>query len=395
MIAGEDGKIAMAETFWALGLNSGTSLDGVDAALIRTDGIAVAKFGPWMTEPYSRALSNGLRALLQGAGDLATLEDGLTRAHANAARALLARHPALDGEIDVIGFSRQTVRHEPGAARSAAIGDATLLAQLTGIPVVSDFRDADLAAGGQGAPLVALYHAALATNLDKPVAVLNVGGIANVTWIGDAEAVVNPAADAGIVTFDIGPGVALIDDWALRHTGHPMDVDGALAARGRTDESRLVDLLDHDYFGRLPPKAMDRGTFSTDLADGLTAADGAATLTALTARACGDAARHFPEPASRWLVCGGGRHNPTFMTMLREVVGLPVDTVETVDWRGDAIEAEAFGFLAVRALKHMPLTPAHDHGRARTHPRRPRLPAGRREVTFKSKPKQAAGVPFL
>ncbi len=287
-----------------------------------------------------------LRAALGGKGETAALERRLTEAHAEAVRLLIARHDL--GRIDLIGFHGHTILHAPQERRTWQIGDGALLARLTGIDVVGDFRAADVAAGGEGAPLVPLYHAALARRLERPLAILNIGGVANLTWIG--------AGENEILAFDTGPGNALIDDWVLANTGAASDLDGALAAAGKVDEAFLARFLAHPYFARRPPKSLDRDEFAGFVPAGLSLADGAATLTAMTAASIALGARHFPAPARRFLVTGGGRHNPTLMAMLAARLGAPVAPVEAVGWEGDALEAQAFAYLAQRARKGLPLS---------------------------------------
>jgi anhydro-N-acetylmuramic acid kinase len=330
----------------AIGLMSGTSLDGIDAAFIETDGEALVTAGPALTLPYAPALRALLRETLGGKGPVAEAEEAMTRAHEAAIRALLSKHSL--PRPDIIGFHGHTILHQPRQGRTWQLGDGALLAALTGIDVIDDFRGADVAAGGEGAPLVPLYHRALAAKLEKPLAVLNIGGVANVTWIGEQE--------NDLLAFDTGPGNALLDDWALAHTGKPVDEGGALARAGHADEKHLARFLAHPYFARLPPKSLDRDEFASFMPQGLSPADGAATLAAMTAAAVAEAQRHFPAPARRWLVAGGGRHNPVLMELLRERLGGPVAPVETAGWDGDALEAQAFAYLAVRSLKGLALS---------------------------------------
>jgi anhydro-N-acetylmuramic acid kinase len=327
----------------ALGLMSGTSLDGIDAALIRTDGERVDEFGPVLTIPYAEDFRRRLRAVLGKEGGSEAIETELTLLHAEAVRRLLAENQL--PVPDVIGFHGHTVLHRPAEGLTRQIGDGALLAGETGVPVVNDFRSADVAAGGEGAPFAPLFHAALAGDLEKPLAVLNVGGVANVTWIG---------SDGAILAFDTGPGNALIDDWVLATTGRRFDDNGVLAATGTVDGAVLASLLDHRYFLKPPPKSLDRGDFNGAAVEGLSPADGAATLTAFTAAAV--VTDFLPEKPRRWLVCGGGRHNRTLMAMLQDAVGAPVEPVEAVGWRGDSLEAQAFAFLAVRSLRGLPLS---------------------------------------
>lgn len=332
-----------------IGLMSGTSLDGVDAAWLETDGITISAFGPSISVEYPDDFRAELRAILDlapslGAGDprVGRAAEQLTLYHAYAVA-------ALGRDADLIGFHGQTILHQPDRRRTWQIGDAALLAAKTGIPVAYDFRAADVAAGGQGAPLVPVYHAALAAGLPKPVAILNIGGVANVTWIG---------SDGALLAFDTGPGNGPLDDWVSRHTGTAFDRDGCLSAAGTADPLVLSRLLAHPYFTAAAPKSLDRLDFAIALAasglDGLTPADGAATLAAFTAASV--AAARFPLSPLRWLVCGGGRHNPTIMSCLRRILPAPVDPVDVLGWDGDALEAQCFGFLAARCAAGLPLS---------------------------------------
>ena len=254
-------------------------------------------------------------------------------------------------EIALVGFHGHTVRHEPERRRTDQIGDGAALARRLGIEVVNDFRSSDVAAGGQGAPLVPLFHAALArrSGLAAPLAVLNLGGVANVTWIGGP-------ADEDLLAFDTGPGCALIDDWVRQKTGAALDRDGRLARSGSVDRASLDALLAHPYFDASPPKSLDRNEFDPAPVSGLAAGDGAATLVAFTADAAGRALAHMPAAPSRWLVTGGGRHNAALMAALGRRLGVPCDPVERVGWQGDALEAQAFGYLAVRSRRGLPLS---------------------------------------
>ena len=337
----------------ALGLMSGTSLDGVDAALIETDGVSIAATGPWRTAPYPPALRARLRAVVDGAGGRAGREGAereLTAFHGDCAEALLADARRAGRSVELVGFPGHTVSHEPAAGRTDQIGDGAALARRLGLGVVSDFRSADVAAGGQGAPLAPLFHAALArrSGLATPLAVLNLGGVANVTWIGGP-------ADADLIAFDTGPGCALLDDWVLARTGAALDRDGRLARAGTIDRAALDALLAHPHFGATPPKSLDRGSFDPAPVAGLAAEDGAATLVAFTADAVRRSLAHMPAPPLRWLVTGGGRHNPALMAALGARLGTDADPVESVGWQGDALEAQAFGYLAVRSRRGLPL----------------------------------------
>jgi anhydro-N-acetylmuramic acid kinase len=334
---------------WALGLMSGTSLDGIDAALVRSDGRQRVETGPALTVPYDPAFRARLRGVLGGQGAIAEVGRELTLRHARAVRDLLARAGMTAREVAVVGFHGHTVLHEPQAGRTLQIGDGALLAAETGIDVIADFRSNDMKAGGQGAPFAPLYHAARATDLEKPLVVLNLGGVGNITWLGtdmegDAQA------------FDTGPGNALIDDWVQGQTGKAWDEGGALARVGTVDETALAALMSHPYFQVPPPKSLDRDAFDPHPVAGLSIADGAATLTAFTAASVAAARVHLPAPPRRWLVTGGGRHNPALMAALAERLAVPVEPVEAVGWDGDALEGQAFAYLALRSLEGLPLS---------------------------------------
>lgn len=337
-----------AKVWTAIGLMSGTSMDGIDCALIRTDGRRWVETGPHLTLPYDPAFREGLRAVLGGRGDIPPVEAALTAQHADTVRHFLRLAALAPDEVDLIGFHGHTILHAPEERRTWQIGDGARLAAQTGIPVVNDFRTADVAAGGQGAPLVPLYHQALAAGLERPLAVLNIGGVANVTWLGPGE--------DDLLAFDTGPGNALIDDWVLRHTGAGFDAGGRLAADGRVDGQALSRLIQNPFFAARPPKSLDRDAWNAGIVAGLSPADGAATLTEFTAAAVEAALPHLPEAPARWLVTGGGRLNATLMDRLRARLRVPVDPVEAVGWDGDALEAQAFAYLAVRSRLGLPLS---------------------------------------
>jgi anhydro-N-acetylmuramic acid kinase len=342
--------VSKAGLWQAVGLMSGTSGDGIDAALIRTDGEAAVACGPALSLPYEPAFRGRLHAAYgtwAPTAEIAALEAELTRRHGEAVAQLLALAGIDPATVDVIGFHGQTLSHDAARGRTWQIGDGPLLAAHSGIDVVFDLRGADMAAGGQGAPLVPVYHQALAAGLPRPLAVVNIGGVANVTWLPET---------GGPIAFDTGPGNGLLDDWIARHTGEPCDRDGALAAAGAVDSDRLGRWLDHPYFRRPAPKSLDRLDFAGLDLGGLSLADGAATLTAFTARSIARAVDHLPAPPARWLVTGGGRRNPSLMAALAAAVRAQVQAVEEVGWDGDALEAQAFAYLAVRSRRGLPLT---------------------------------------
>lgn len=346
----------MAKPVWAIGLMSGTSLDGVDAALLHTDGETIKAFGPRITVPYDVEMQRRMRAVLDGTGDLLRTERDITLVHIDAIEKLLLESDVPRAEISVIGFHGQTIAHRPDEHITWQIGDASLIAARTGIDVVSDFRRRDMAEGGQGAPLVPLFHQALVKDMDLPIAVVNIGGVANVTWIGENDQ---------LLAFDTGPGNGLLNDWIQRHTKYDYDKDGELSAKGQVREGALGEYMSHPYFEAQPPKSLDRLSFDLEPLSGLSVEDGAATLAAFTADSIAASEDYFPEAPKRYIVCGGGRLNPTLMKRLADQVGVPVEPAEAVEWHGDAIEAEAFAFLAVRAKNGLTLTRPESTGAAR------------------------------
>jgi anhydro-N-acetylmuramic acid kinase len=347
----------MARVLKALGLMSGTSMDGIDAAILETDGETIAAFGPTHFSPYSASMRDRMRVALDAAPELrfdgplpvaqAELEQELTTAHADAVLALLRTAGLSTGDVDVIGFHGQTIVHRPNQRITLQIGSGPQLARAIGIPVVGDFRSRDMRSGGQGAPIVPIYHRALAKERG-PIAFVNIGGVANVTFVG---------RNGDVIAFDTGPGNAPIDDWVLRHTGKPYDEDGSLARGGRVHENIIDAQLPHPYFSKPAPKSLDRMDFAADMVRNLGAADGAATLTAFTARTIALAREHLPESPREWIVCGGGRHNAALMNALRSALSDSiVKSAEDMSWRGDFVEAEAIAFLAVRSLRGLPIT---------------------------------------
>jgi anhydro-N-acetylmuramic acid kinase len=344
----------------AIGLMSGTSMDGIDVAYIETDGGARVQMGASRSYPYSgedRALLDaavgeaaklpadpGLRLARPGA--LAPAETMLTARHAEAVEAFLAKEK-LPG-VDIVGFHGQTLIHRPGERFTLQIGDGPALAKRLGLPVVYDFRAADVAAGGQGAPLVPVYHQALvrAAGLAGPMVVLNIGGVANLTFI-----------DAGDpIAFDCGPGNALIDDLMQRRTGVPMDQGGGVAAAGKIDSVALAALLAHPYFDLAPPKSIDRNMFSAAPVEALSLPDAAATLTEFTAQSIARGFSHLPSEPAVAVLCGGGAHNLTLRWDLMQHLPCGLILAEALGWSSDAMEAQAFAYLAVRRLKDLPIT---------------------------------------
>lgn len=357
----------MDSNFLSIGMMSGTSLDGIDVAALYTDGKSNIRFGPHKTVAYNDedrqvlflALSEA-RAWAKQTPDfpmpesIAIADALITQRHAEVLSLFLKENQIKAEQVYTVGFHGQTILHNPEGGRpeggrSVQIGDCARLAELTEIDVVGDFRAADILAGGQGAPLVPLYHASLAEQqkAQVPLAVLNVGGVANITFLG---------SNGVVLGFDTGPGNALLDDWVFEKTNQPYDKDGLLAMRGSVDPDKLLMMLNNPYFERKPPKSLDRNSFSAASLDGLSAPDGAATLTTLTALGVACALPHLPEAPAHWIICGGGRHNPVLLDALTEAVDKRVMTAEEAGWPGDEMEAQAFAWLAVRARHGLPTT---------------------------------------
>ena len=361
----------------AIGIMSGTSLDGIDVALLKTDGCGMLKPGPWMSIAYSPSDRQTLRKAI---GDIKLMdiahirkpekwpssvndaESLITDRHIQAVKTFLCKNEILHGDVDVVGFHGQTVFHKPGEGITIQIGDGARLANEVAIPVVNDFRSQDVFAGGQGAPLAPLYHQAFLSSLSKdqvicgkgakpPVCVLNIGGVANLTYINGS---------CPLIAFDTGPGNALLDDWMQTAVGEPMDKDGKVAAQGKANQAVVDSFLSSPWFKLSPPKSVDRLEFVEDLkvvAPGtFSVEDGAATLTSCTVGAINAAVQHLPVIPSTWIVCGGGQHNATMMNMLRRTLDTTVLAAKDIQWPGDEMEAQLFAWLAVRSLKQLPLS---------------------------------------
>jgi len=336
---------------WALGTMSGTSLDGVDAAMVLTDGHRILDFGPSGYRPYTPAEREILRAALgHWPGSPATdrAAEVVETAHAE----VLARFQG----AEVIGFHGQTLAHDPRGRGTHQAGNGALLAQVLGMPVVWDFRTTDVAMGGQGAPLAPFFHFACAHRVGAamPMAFLNLGGVGNLTWVDPRHTA--PDTPGACLAFDTGPANAPIDDLMRARRGMTQDESGALALSGTVDDALLKGFLAHSYFYKMPPKSLDRNDFHAVLqaVGALCDADAAATLTACAAAAVARGAEHFPTPVTRIIVTGGGRRNAALMAELTRRLSVPVDPVETAGLDGDMLEAQAFAFLAVRVAMGLP-----------------------------------------
>jgi anhydro-N-acetylmuramic acid kinase len=343
----------MSLTHAAIGVMSGTSMDGIDVALIESDGETFVKAGPSAGFFYPEAVAAELRAVVadpvSAAGPLVELERAVTDAHVAAVEGFLTKFGLDRNRIAVVGLHGQTVLHRPREKFTRQLCDGARACANLGLDVVCDFRSADVADGGEGAPLIPLYHAAIAAGLEKPLMLLNWGGVGNVTYLGP---------NGEILAFDTGPANALIDDFARARLGLAFDEDGRLAAKGCVRDDLVRRFLQNPYFERPAPKSLDRNQFHAALAAvaDLSDADGAATLAAFTVEATATALSQVPEPPRRWIVCGGGRKNATLMARLAARLNAPVEPVEAIGFDGDAIEAQGFAYLALRSARGLPLS---------------------------------------
>lgn len=337
-----------------VGAMSGTSLDGVDAAEIVTDGHSILEFGPTAFYPYSDAQRAVLRAALGKwpEDDIAEVSELVETVHAQVLSDFT--------NAELVGFHGQTLAHDPagmlGAPRTHQAGDGGVLAEVLGKPVVWDFRTADVQMGGEGAPLAPFYHFCLAKKMqaDGPVAILNLGGVGNVTWIDPA--LPHPESEGALLAFDTGPANAPINDLLQLRQGQAYDHEGKLAAAGTVDQGIIDEFLAHSYFYRMPPKSLDRDAFKGLVAAvaPLTDADAAATLTMACAASVAHGLQSCPTPPSCIYVTGGGRKNPTLIAMLEKTCKALVLPIEGAGFDGDMLEAQAFAYLAVRVAKGLP-----------------------------------------
>ena len=354
----------MGKVFTAIGMMSGTSMDGIDVALIKTDGKSNIERGPGVFFPYDADFRKLLADSLDEAtgivqrserpGNLEQVEAMLTDRHAEAASGFLKSHSLNPDDIDLIGFHGQTVLHKPETGLTVQLGNGDRLATATGIETVYDLRANDMAFGGQGAPLVPIYHQALANQIDisltddKPVVFVNIGGISNITYVGEE-----------LLAFDCGPGNALIDQWVQKHVGIPHDDGGMIAAEGKVDAGLVQSYMSDPFFSKSLPKSLDRGDFKLPERVDLSVETVARTLARITAEGILKASDLFPEMPALWIICGGGRHNPHIMEDLSELCaekGAKAEPAEKVGFDGDMMEAEAWAYLAVRAKTGLPLT---------------------------------------
>lgn len=332
------------KVYTAIGMMSGTSLDGIDVALVKTDGRDATKLLDFKTYEYDQETRHAVKDVF-GARESSKAVDRaahlVTQAHINAIR-------AFGHEADVIGFHGQTIHHDPDKKFTWQIGDCQNLANETGISVVGDMRQADISAGGQGAPLLPLCHRSFAASLPKPVAILNLGGVGNVTWLGKER--------HDILAFDTGPANAPIDDLVQAKTGEAYDSNGKRALAGQPLQRLIDQWIDNPFFDQVPPKSLDRNQWDVSAVVEFKLEDAVATLTQFTVQSVLKSLQHLPDKPRALYVAGGGRKNKAMMKWLSEALDYPVEPVESIGWNGDALEAQGFAYLAVRSIQGLALT---------------------------------------
>jgi anhydro-N-acetylmuramic acid kinase len=344
------------DKYLVIGCMSGTSCDGIDTALLETDGMSYIKFLNGDTLPYHKQLRDKLKIIRSlTTEEILHLEHALTVLHAEAIKDLIEKYKLKANDIQLIGFHGHTVIHQPEHEVTWQIGDGPLLANLTGIDVVYNFRKHDMAYGGQGAPLTPVFHRAIAEKVPKPLVFVNIGGVSNLTYID------NPSDEnkEGLIAFDCGPGVGIIDDWISTNTTMGYDEDGKIAMKGQIHKN-IISLLFRDRFFKLGyPKSLDRYHFKDDYLSGLSLEDGAITACALTAESIVYAIDKLPKQPRHIILCGGGRNHPVITNMIKKLSQIPVLDIDSLHIDGDLLEAYAFGYLAVRHVKKLPISFPH------------------------------------
>lgn len=327
---------------------SGTAMDGIDVALIETDGYGHVKQLVFQSKMHDTDLRGQLKSCMNQTTYDPMIEDQFTMAHLPIINEVINHAGLSYNDIDVIGFHGQTTHHDPDIGLTVQMGNGDLLAQETNIDVVYRLRHDDMKNGGQGAPLIPVYHQALSqqTDLDFPIVVLNLGGVGNITWLSHDT----------MIAFDTGPANALIDDWVLRHTGQPYDNHGNIASSGTICHKTLDAFLSHPYFDKPYPKSLDRNDFPTIDHNAMSLADGTATLSAMTTHSVAKGIELCPQKPNAIYVTGGGRHNGFMMKEIERLTSVPTYSVDQLGWNGDTMEAEGFAYMAVRQLINEPIS---------------------------------------
>ena len=345
----------MSKTYKALGLMSGTSMDGIDLAFIESDGFENITSLNFTYLPYKKDLKERLSNIIYGKPSLEEIklvENEFTNLNAKLIEDFLQKNQINKNEIDLIAFHGHTVLHNPDKKITWQIGNPCLLSQVTNINVISDFRRRDVALGGQGAPLVPIYHFHLFANQNKPTAILNIGGISNITYF-------NSDKEEDIQAFDICFGNAPMDDLIAKKLGRDFDQDGELAKKGTVDFLLADRILQNEIFHKLPPKSFDRDDFAEIISpiNNLKIEDALATFAYMHAKVLNMNIELLEEKPQEIFICGGGRKNIALMDeMKKHIIGCDIRSVEEIGLNGDAIEAEAFAFLGIRSLLNLPIS---------------------------------------
>jgi len=352
----------MSKVLTSLGLMSGTSMDGIDAAIVKTDGEKIFMIGPSFCTSYIPEIKFLIKKAVEEKQDIDLAEEAITLAHAEVVNNFLMQLGMSKDDIDIIGFHGHTIDHDPDNGKTLQIGNGKLLAKQTGIDVVCDFRSNDVKNGGQGAPLVPIYQKILFdrelnNNDGRPIVVLNIGGISNITYID--------GSDDNLIAMDTGMGNALLDSWMQKNSDKDYDKDGEVSQSGNVDNEILNKMFENPFFDKAPPKSLDRLDFSIDIFEGLSLEDGAATIVAFTTEAVNRSFDYLPETPSVCYVTGGGRLNKAIMNDLSERLPCKIINVDDIGYDGDALEAQAFALLAVRSKYNMPITFASTTGVSR------------------------------
>lgn len=335
------------EMLTVLGFMSGTSLDGVDAAVVTTNGQNYLETLDFISVPYPEKVKQAVRAAFGKTKPDETTREAerlVTDVYSTIAKQLVKMH-----DIELIGLHGQSITHIPEKQFTWQLGDGDRLSLEANCPVVYNFRKADMEAGGQGAPFIPVYHQVLAERVPEDVVViLNIGGVSNLTYI-------DKTTDT-LIGFDTGTGNAMIDDWVTSRTDMLCDEDGVMASIGKIDQARVDIWLKNPFFAQDYPKSLDRNPFAEVSVADMGTSDGVATLTSFTARGIAKNLELLPKQPEKVYVCGGGRHNPTMMAMISEASGLEVLDIGELGVNGDAVEAEGFAYMAVRSLKKLPIS---------------------------------------
>ncbi len=344
----------------SLGLMSGTSMDGIDIALIKSDGQKINDRGANKYYPYSPKIKNSLVKLINNKTnsllEIKEIELEITKKHIAAVKDFLTKNKIDKNNIDIIGFNGQTILHNPRKGITWQIGNAQMLASGTGIDVVADFRTKDLVFGGQGAPLVPIYHLALFADYKKPVLVLNIGGVSNITYIENNQ-------EENLIAFDVCFGNAPLNDLVKKKTDKDFDKNGLLASKGKVNQDFTKAILALNYFKKQPPKSLDRNQFDEVIKkfSKLKMEDILASLVFIIGQSVTNSLKFLPKKPLEILVCGGGRKNLEIMKSIENTTQIKTTNIDNLkignnSINGDFIEAEAFGFLAIRNLLNLPIS---------------------------------------